>query len=187
MFDDKEMQAWEIPPPTDKTWDAAKAHLVAIYKSKEKFNAKRFACTSGYESAHILVAPNNPPILPSIVSSVMSPIDHQSLLEYTNSLEGALGDATEHAAALSLDNSAFLQSLETQHKTLLEQQTKFMALLAKHDFTSVPTPSATRNQRNKSHDSKPMADRRFPRFCNSCKKNKCYHEDNQHYVLEKTK
>jgi hypothetical protein len=37
-----------------------------------------------------------------------------------------------NAAALNLDNSAFLQSLEMQQKTLLEQQTKFMALLAKH-------------------------------------------------------
>jgi hypothetical protein len=112
MFDDKEMQAWEIKPPDDKTWDSAKTHFVAIYKSKEKFKEECFARTSGYESAHVLVAtgwqPNNPPIFPFNCSSVMSLLDHQSLLEYTNSLEGALGDATEHAAALNLDNTAFL-------------------------------------------------------------------------------
>jgi hypothetical protein len=146
MFDNKEMQAWEIKSPTNKTWDSAKTHFVAFYKSKEKFNEECFARTSGYESAHVLVAtgqqPNNPPIFPSNVSSGMSPIFHQSVLEYTNSLEGALGDATEHAAALNLDNMAFLQTIKMQQKILIEQQTKFLALLSKNDVTPVTTPSA---------------------------------------------
>ena len=41
MFNDKEMQAWEIKPSTNKTWKAAKTHVISLYKSKEKFNAKR--------------------------------------------------------------------------------------------------------------------------------------------------
>jgi hypothetical protein len=41
MFNDKEMQAWEVKPTEDKTWDAAKTHFVMLYKSKEKFNAER--------------------------------------------------------------------------------------------------------------------------------------------------
>ncbi len=45
MFDDKEMQAWEIKPSADKTWEATKTHFVSLYKSKEKFNAKREART----------------------------------------------------------------------------------------------------------------------------------------------
>jgi hypothetical protein len=36
MFDDKEMQAWEVKPTKGKTWDAAKEHLIMLYKSKEK-------------------------------------------------------------------------------------------------------------------------------------------------------
>jgi hypothetical protein len=35
MFDDMEMQAWEIKASADKTWDATKTHFVMIYKSKE--------------------------------------------------------------------------------------------------------------------------------------------------------
>jgi hypothetical protein len=115
----------------------------------------------------------------------MSPVDHHSLLEYTNSLEGALGDATKHASTLNLDNTAFLQTLKMQQKILMEQQTKFVALLSKNDVTPVTTPSATHNQHNKTYDSKPMEGRRFPRFCNSCKKDKCYHDDDQCFVLEK--
>jgi hypothetical protein len=51
MFDDKEMQAWEIKPSADKTWDAAKTHFVTICKKKEKFHAKREAHSGGFESA----------------------------------------------------------------------------------------------------------------------------------------
>ena len=129
MFDDKEMQAWEIKPTIDKTWDAAKTHYVTIYKSKEKFNAEREARSSGFESASSFFdtnsrASNNLPHVPPNISS------HQSLLEYTSSLEGALENATEHAAAITLDNTTILQQLDAQQKTILVQQAKFMALLA---------------------------------------------------------
>jgi hypothetical protein len=40
MYDDKELQPWEIKASADKTWDAAKTHFVTIYKSKEEFNAE---------------------------------------------------------------------------------------------------------------------------------------------------
>eukprot|EP00804_Cyclotella_cryptica_P027645 CCRYP_010270-RA/>CCRYP_010270-RA protein AED:0.82 eAED:0.45 QI:0/-1/0/1/-1/1/1/0/158 len=46
MFDDKEMQAWELKPSADKTWDSTKTHFVTLYKSKEKFNAKREASST---------------------------------------------------------------------------------------------------------------------------------------------
>jgi hypothetical protein len=112
MFDDKEMQAWEIKPSANKTWDAAKTHFVTIYKSKEKFNAEREARSGGFKSASSFFdtgsrtgsrASNNPPHVPSNINSAFSPADHHSLLEYTNSLEGALETATEHAAAITLD------------------------------------------------------------------------------------
>jgi hypothetical protein len=117
IFDDKDMQAWEIKPSTDKTWDAAKTHFVTIYKSKEKFNAKCEACSGGFESASSFFdsnsrASNNPPHVPPNISSALSTADHHSLLEYTNSLEGALENATEHAAAITLDNITILQKLD---------------------------------------------------------------------------
>ena len=47
MFNEKEMQAWEIKPSNNKMWDNAKDHFVLLYKSKEKFNAEREARTEG--------------------------------------------------------------------------------------------------------------------------------------------
>ena len=49
MFDDKEMQAWELKPSINKTWDTTKTHFVTLYKSKEKFNAEREARTGNYK------------------------------------------------------------------------------------------------------------------------------------------
>ena len=184
MFDDKEMQAWEIKPSADKTWDAAKAHFVAIYKSKEKFNAEREARSGGFESASSLFdsgsrAYNNPPHVPSTINSALSPADHHSLIEYTNSLEGALETATEHAAAITLDNTTLLHKLEAQQKAILDQQARFLTLLS---------PSTTpRQQRNRSSTTPPSEGRRPQRFCNSCKKDGVYHEDDDCYALDKNK
>ena len=177
MFDDKEMQAWEIKPSADKTWDAAKTHFVAIYKSKEKFNAEREARSGGYESASSFFdtgsrASNNPPVAPA---------DHHSLIEYANSLEGALETATEHAAAITLDNTTLLQKLEAQQKAILDQQAKFLTLLS--------PPTTPRQQRNRSGTSTtpPSEGRRPQRFCNSCKKDGVYHEDDDCFALDKNK
>eukprot|EP00804_Cyclotella_cryptica_P030544 CCRYP_014827-RA/>CCRYP_014827-RA protein AED:0.57 eAED:0.57 QI:0/0/0/0.5/1/1/2/0/398 len=156
MFDDKEMQAWEIKPSADKTWDAAKAHFAAIYKSKEKFNAEREARLGGFESAN-----------------------HHSLHEYTNSLEGALENATEHAAAITLDNTTLLHKFEAQQKAILDQQAKFLTLLS--------PPTAPRQQRNRSNGTPPSEGRRPQHFCNSCKKDDVYHEDDECFVLDKNK
>jgi hypothetical protein len=184
MFDDKEMQAWEIKPAADKTWDAAKAHFVAIYKSKEKFNAEREARSGGFESASSFLdsesrAYNNPPHVPATINSALSPADHHSLIEYTNSLEGALETATEHAAAITLDNTTLLHKLEAQQKAILDQQARFLTLLS---------PSTTpRQQRNRSSTTPPSEGRRPQRFCNSCKKDGVYHEDDDCYALDKNK
>ena len=149
MFDDKKMQAWEVKLSAEKTWDAAKTHFVTIYKSKEKFNAERAASSGGFKSASSFSdcssrTSNKPPQIPPIISSSLSTVDHQSLLEYTNSLEGALETATEHAAAITLDRTSILQKLDTQQKTILEQQAKVMALISQSNLT----PLAPRNQRN---------------------------------------
>jgi hypothetical protein len=186
MFDDKEMQAWEIKPSANKTWDAAKTHFVTIYKSKEKFNAEREARSGGFESASSFFdtgsrtgsrASNNPPHVPSNINSAFSPADHHSLLEYTNSLEGALANATEHAAAITLDNTMLLHKLKAQQKAILDQQAKFLTLLS--------PPTIPRNQRNRSNGTPPSEGRRPQRFCNSCKKNGIYHEDDECFALDK--
>ena len=187
MFDDKEMQAWEVKPSAEKTWDAAKTHFVTIYKSKEKFNAERAARSGGFESASSFSdcssrASNKPPQIPPNISSSLSTVDHQSLLEYTNSLEGALETATEHAAAITLDRTSILQKLDTQQKTILEQQAKFMALIAQTNAT----PTAPRNQRNRRNATMPTRGRRPPCFCNSCKK-ESYHDDDECFALDKNK
>jgi hypothetical protein len=81
MFDDKEMQAWELKPSINKTWDSAKTHFVTLYKSKQKFNAKCEACTSGYKSAHTFIGTNS---ISSTSLGALSPVDHQSILKYNN-------------------------------------------------------------------------------------------------------
>jgi len=40
MFDNNEMQAWEIKPPDEKTWDSAKTHFVAMAQMIAKFVLK---------------------------------------------------------------------------------------------------------------------------------------------------
>eukprot|EP00804_Cyclotella_cryptica_P026885 CCRYP_017594-RA/>CCRYP_017594-RA protein AED:0.78 eAED:0.43 QI:0/0/0/1/0/0/2/0/226 len=181
MFDDKEMQAWEIKPSAGKTWDAAKTHFVTIYKSKEKFNAEREARSGGFESASSFFdsrrrSSNNPPHVPTNINSALSTADHHSLLEYTNSLEGALENATEHAATITLDNTTLLHKLEAQLKAILDQQAKFMTLLS--------PPPAPRQQRNRPNGMPPTEGRRPQCFCNSCKKDGVYHEDEECFAMD---
>ncbi len=94
MFDDKEMQAWEIKPSTDKTWEATKTHFVSLNKSKEKFNREREASTGAYKSAHSIVSAGS---IGTSALGTFSTIDHQSIIEYTNSLETALEHTKDHA------------------------------------------------------------------------------------------
>jgi hypothetical protein len=117
----------------------------------------------------------------------LSTADHHSLLEYTSSLEGALENATEHAATITLNNTTILQKLDAQQKTILEQQAKFMALLAQKDLTPFASPSAQRNQCNRPNVTTPTESRRIPCFCNLCKKDKYYHEDDECFALDKNK
>eukprot|EP00804_Cyclotella_cryptica_P019037 CCRYP_014450-RA/>CCRYP_014450-RA protein AED:0.68 eAED:0.41 QI:0/0/0/0.33/1/1/3/0/374 len=88
MFDDKEMQAWEV---LDKqTWDKVKSHFFTLYKSKEKFNAEREARMGRYDCAKSVATSTKAPFPSSLSSIRLSPLLHQTLLDYTNSLEGTL-------------------------------------------------------------------------------------------------
>eukprot|EP00804_Cyclotella_cryptica_P015621 CCRYP_003615-RA/>CCRYP_003615-RA protein AED:0.62 eAED:0.37 QI:0/0/0/0.5/1/1/2/0/406 len=164
IFDDKEMQAWEIKTTENKTWEAAKNHFVTLYKSKEKFNAERLTRTDGYASAHSIV-------------STMSPSDHHSMMDYT-----------DHAAFLTTAQNQLLQNLERQQEELLTQTTKFMSLL--NTKTPAPTPAPTNTttgQPRATRTPRPSKNPRFPRHCNSCNKDAVHHEDDNCYSLDKNK
>ena len=183
MFDSKEMQAWELKPSADKSWDSAKSHFVTLYKSKEKFNAECEACTGGYDSANAFISAGS---LGVSSLGTLSPTDHQTILEYTNSLESALEHTQEHAAALTTTQDHRLKQLEAQQQELLSQTTKFMALLTSNQQNPTPGPTTSgppcttqRNARSTTAKS--------PRYCNSCKKHNVYHEDDACYALEKNK
>eukprot|EP00804_Cyclotella_cryptica_P006780 CCRYP_019524-RA/>CCRYP_019524-RA protein AED:0.42 eAED:0.37 QI:0/0/0/1/0/0/4/0/627 len=183
MFDDKEVQAWELKPSADKTWESAKTHFVTLYKSKEKFNAERVACTGGYNSANTFI---NTGSIGSTSLGTLSPNDHQTILQYTNSLETALKHTQEHAAALTTTQDHRLKQLETQQQELLTQTTKFMALLTAQQ--SIPTPGTTTGgQQCTARRNTRSTTAKSPRYCNSCKKSNVYHEDDACFVLEKNK
>eukprot|EP00804_Cyclotella_cryptica_P001037 CCRYP_008358-RA/>CCRYP_008358-RA protein AED:0.67 eAED:0.67 QI:0/0/0/0.5/1/1/2/0/762 len=177
MFDDKEMQAWEVL--TEQTWENAKTHFFTLYKSKEKFNAEREARTGGYDSANSAVSMSTSPFLSSLNAGPLLP-SQQTLADYTTSLEGALEAATDHAAALTTAQGELLRKLDQQHTILLAQNAKFLEMLAANS-TQTGTPAPTSN-RPRTRDKKPSVG---PRFCNSCKKDKCFHEDDDCFALEK--
>eukprot|EP00804_Cyclotella_cryptica_P000162 CCRYP_017462-RA/>CCRYP_017462-RA protein AED:0.81 eAED:0.81 QI:0/0/0/0.5/1/1/2/0/589 len=166
MFDDKEIQAWELKLSADKTWDSTKTHFVTLYKSKEKFNAKRVAHTGGYDSANTFI---NTGSIGSTSLRTLSPNDHQTILEYTNSLETALEHTQEHAAALTTTQDHRLKQLETQQQELLTQTTKFMALLTAQQ--SIPTlGTTTGGQQRTALRNTRSTTAKSPRYYNSCKK-----------------
>eukprot|EP00804_Cyclotella_cryptica_P012948 CCRYP_002296-RA/>CCRYP_002296-RA protein AED:0.87 eAED:0.41 QI:0/0/0/0.25/1/1/4/0/505 len=180
IFNDKEMQAWEITPTAEQTWEAAKTHFVMLYKSKEKFNAERLTRTDGYASTHSIVSePFFSGVPTTVVSTTgtMSPSDQHSLMEYT-----------DHAAFLTTAQNQLLQKLERQQDELLAQTTKFMTLLN----TRTPPPTTTPTNTNTGHprssrNARPSKNPRFPRHCNSCNKDAVHHEDDNCYALDKNK
>jgi hypothetical protein len=183
MFDDKEMQAWELKPPADKTWDAAKLHFVTLYKSKEKLNAECEARTGGYESAHSFVSACS---IGTTSLGALSPGDHKSLIEYTNSLESTLEHTQEHTAALTTTQDHRLKQLEAQQQELLAQTTKFMALLTSNQQIPATGNTTSRQPRAPRSNTRKTA-AKSPFYCKSCKKSDVYHEDNACYALHKNK
>eukprot|EP00804_Cyclotella_cryptica_P023189 CCRYP_000382-RA/>CCRYP_000382-RA protein AED:0.66 eAED:0.41 QI:0/0/0/0.33/1/1/3/0/253 len=92
----------------------------------------------------------------------------QTLAEYTTSLEGEL-----------------LGKLDPQHTILFAQNSKFLEMLAANSTrtgTPATTASAATSNRQRTRDKKPSVG---PPFCNSCKKDKCFHEDDDCFALEK--
>eukprot|EP00804_Cyclotella_cryptica_P015207 CCRYP_000733-RA/>CCRYP_000733-RA protein AED:0.43 eAED:0.26 QI:0/0/0/1/1/1/3/0/840 len=178
IFDDKEMQAWEVKPTEEKTWEAAKNHFVMLYMSKEKFIAERCTRTDGYASAHSIVSDPFFSGVPSTVLSTtgtMSPSDQHSMMEYT-----------DHAAFFTTAQNQLLQKLECQQEELLTQTTKFMTLL--NTKTPAPTPPTTNTgQPRSTRNACPRQNPRFPRHCNSCNKDAVHHDDDDCYTLDKNK
>jgi hypothetical protein len=177
QFDDKEMQAWEVKPTAEKTWEATKTRFITIYKSKEKFNAEHLTCTGGYESTHSIV---------STSIGNMSPTDQHSMMEYTNSLEAALETAQEHTDSLTTAQSQLLRKLDSQQQELLTQTVKFMTLLNTRTPTLAPASTATRQYQ-------PAQNTRTKKLpigschCNSCNKDSVHHKDDNCFTFEKYK
>jgi hypothetical protein len=117
IFDDKEMQAWEIKPSADKTWDAAKTHFFTIYKSKEKFNAKHEARSSGFESASSFLTAT---AMHFSIHQACRPISHPpyqlptTMHCWSTPTAWKAHRTTNHAIAITLDSTTFLQTLDAQ-------------------------------------------------------------------------
>eukprot|EP00804_Cyclotella_cryptica_P029542 CCRYP_020578-RA/>CCRYP_020578-RA protein AED:0.38 eAED:0.35 QI:0/0/0/0.66/0/0/3/0/585 len=173
MFDDKEMQACEVLDEQTGT--------VPTPTSSRSTRAKKSSMRS---ERHARAGTSAPTVLPPQPIR-LSPSSQQTLVDYTNSIKGALKAATEHAASLTTAQGELLQKLDQQHSILLAQNTKFLEMLAANStrtgtpFSTAPAESSTRQR---TRDKKPSIG---PRFCNSCKKDKCFHEDDDCFVLEK--
>jgi hypothetical protein len=187
MFDDKEMRAWENKPDADKTWPAAKTYFVELYKSKRKFNEEREARKGGFESANSIGSKshNTPPS--SIMTGRLSPNDQATMIEYTNSLEGALEDSKEHAANLQTTQEKLLQKIDDQQQSMMKQTAEFMKMILSSNKTN--GGEATKKddtEKTHNHDTGIKKPRFEIRTCNICKK-RSYHLDDDCYDLEKNK
>ena len=171
MFDDKEMQVWESKTEMEKTWGAAKTHFVALYKSKEKFNAEREACTGGFESANSVNNSSNISFISTttptsaITTTTKLSEDHQNLIKYTNSLETALNDAKVQATSMSSTQNKLLKQLQAQQTAMMEQTNKLMAMMHSGNLGSNKNrDTSTSTGRQQEHTRKTAVG---PRYCNS--------------------
>ena len=196
-FDQKEMQAWEEKPSADKTWANVKAYFVPIYKSHERFNNERNARAGGYESANSVTGTKTqstyhgndnsvvsdtsrmPPT--NITTGSMSPADQQTMIEYTNSLEGALNEAKEHTATMTTTQEKLMQQLQQQQTAMMEQQEKFMKMMM-----NLQVGSNNDGTRAKKNDSNNNTTGKKRRKCNNCGK-MGFHEDDECWSLAKNK
>jgi flagellar hook-associated protein FlgK len=195
MFDDKEMRIWENKPDAEKTWPTAKTYFVELYKSKRKFNEEREALKGGFESANSIGSKtrntfpshldNNPPL--NIMTGRMSPNDQATMIEYTNSLEGALEDSKEHAANMQTTHDKLLQKIDDQQQSMMKQTAEFMQMiLATNNTNTGGTTPKDATEKTGTHDTRTTKPRFEIRMCKHCKK-RSYHLDDDCYELEKNK
>jgi hypothetical protein len=195
MFDDKEMRAWENKPEANKTWDNAKLHFVELYKSKRKYSEEREARKGGFESANSLSGKtvstfathmsSNPPS--SIMTGRMTQPDQATMVEYTNSLEGALEAAKEHAASLQTNQDTLLQRINDQQQAMMKQTNEFMKLIlaANNNTTGGAAPTTTPTTgSNSRRDWKPAPP---ARYCKHCKHKEARHFDDDCFELDQNK
>ena len=199
MFDDKEMTAWEDKLTDDKTWSIAKTYFEKLYRSKAKYSEERAARADVFDSANSLAdrtrasiknnissignAHQNSFIPPaSVITDTLSPTE-KTYIEYTNSLEGALEEAKEHAAAITTDRDRMMEKINEQQKLMMEQQQKFMEMMMNAGMYP-PTasegngkgggkPDKTKTGRGKPGKLVP------PRKCGVCGKDGVRHKDEE--------
>ena len=196
MFDDKEMRAWENLPTADKTWANAKTYFVTHYKSKKKYDEERETRAGGFESANSISQRSRatttastvdrgerPPS--SIITSRMSTADQQTMIEYTNSLESALEEAKEHAATMTTTQENLLARIDKQQQTMMEQNTKFMKMMADLATNNKKGEHDTRTERKTSN--RGGANRVDPHYCKECKKEEQVHTEENCWSNPKNK
>ena len=108
------------------------------------------------------------------------------MIEYTNSLESALGDAKEHAAAMTTTQDALLKRLEEQQKAMIDQQNKFMQMMIDMKGGQDNDKGNGRRPNNRRGNGR-RNDGRRTRTCNSCGKSGVLHSDDECFSLEKNK
>ena len=140
------MTEWEYKLTSDKTWTISKTYFEKLYRSKAKYSEERSARADGFDSANSLsdrtrasIKTNTssignayptsfvPPA--GVMIDTLSPADQKTYIEYTNSLEGALEEAKEHAAAITTDLDRMMEKINEQQKLMMEQQQKFMEMI----------------------------------------------------------
>ena len=113
----------------------------------------------------------------------MTNADQQTMIEYTNNLEGALEEAKEHAAVLTTTQDKLLERIDKQQQAIMEQNQKFMKMmtnLAENNKKDETNRHQQRSNRNRS-------DRIEPRYCKMCKKEDQYHTEEKCWSNPKNK
>lgn len=158
--------------------------LLCNLQKQEKFNTNRKGHTGGNESTSSIFssggASNNLPWILSNISAAinnsMSAAEQCSIVKYNNSLYDFLQTHSRH----HVRQQHIVEKHQNQQRTMLDQQAKFLALLTQKDMVpSSPSPASC-NQHNRTRDTKLIVG---PVFCNSCKKDKCFHKDDDCFAF----
>ena len=157
MFTELEMNTWETA--WDKSWAAAQAYFIGLYKSKKNFTKQRANRQQGYDSAasvteqslnrHFGQQSDSASLPASVITSAsgMTLSEQQSMAEYTTALEARLDDKEkEFAAAMTTTQSNVMEQFQQQQKLMMDQQQKFMEGMMQKLMTNNTTGGGGGNQ-----------------------------------------
>ena len=135
-----------------------------------------------YRGSNGRVVSNATKMLPTnITTDSMLPADQHTMIEYTNSLEGALNEAKEHTATMPTTQEKLMEQLQQQQKAMMDQQGKFMKMMI-----NLQMGGGNKGARAKKDDATNNATGKKRRKCNNCG-TIGFHEDNDCWSLAKNK